>query len=68
MTNSNFNPIEDIEVLAQTEKMCMVRTSNLIDTLKFMQQCGWRLYEMLPDDCDWIEWELLTYYKPKKWK
>ena len=52
MINSNFNPIEDIEVLAQTENVCIVSTFYLLETLNFMQRCGWRLYELLPDDID----------------
>lgn len=68
MINSNFNPIEDIEVLAQTENMCMVSTFYLLETLNFMQKCGWRLYELLPDDIDWMEHNVLTLYKKKSWK
>ena len=32
-----FDPLEDIEVLAQQPTWCIVRTWRLFDTLKFMQ-------------------------------
>jgi hypothetical protein len=30
--------------------------------------CGWRLWEMLPDDEDNMEYNILTLYKPKQWR
>jgi hypothetical protein len=40
MTNrfSDFDPIDDIETLAMQENRCMVRTSKLRPTLRFMQR------------------------------
>ena len=35
---SDFDPIDDIEVLAQQENRCMVRTFKLMPTLFFMQR------------------------------
>ena len=35
---SDFDPIEDVEVLAQQENRCMVRTQKLMPTLFFMQK------------------------------
>ena len=68
---SDFDPIEDVQVLAQQESWCMVRTSKLRPTLQFMQNAGWKIWEIIPDDeyISWIRFEtnILTYYKPKKW-
>jgi len=47
---SDFEPIEDIEVLAMQENWCMVRTRALIPTLWFMQDAGRRIWELAPDD------------------
>ena len=35
---SDFDALEDIEVLAQTERMCIVRTRKLTPTMFFMQR------------------------------
>ena len=32
-----------------------------------MQEKGWRLRDLQPDDEEWIEREILTFYKPKEW-
>ena len=48
--HSNFDPIEDIEILAHQENWCMVRTEKLLPTLNFMQQTGWKIWELIPDD------------------
>lgn len=63
----NFNPMEDIETCMTTDNVCIIRTSNLLPTLLFMQEVWWKLYELTPDDEDWVEYNILTYYKPKKW-
>lgn len=75
MTNSNdieFDPIEDIQILACQQTWCMVRTYRLRDTLKFMQNAGRKIWELIPDDecISWvkIEYNILTYYKPQPWK
>ena len=64
-----FDPLEDIEILAQQPNWCMVRTWRLLDTLKFMQDAWWKLWELQADDeiVAWIKMErnILTYYKPK---
>lgn len=62
----NFDPIEDIEMLWSIENACVVRTWRLIATLMFMQEHGWLLYELRPDDDpDWTEYNILKLYKPK---
>lgn len=77
MTNFNekypdFDPIEDIEPLAMQENWCQVRTWKLMPTLWFMQNAGWKIWELVPDDeyISWVRFEknILTYYKPKPWK
>lgn len=77
MTNFNekypdFDPIEDIEPLAIQENWCQVRTWKLMPTLWFMQNAGWKIWELVPDDeyISWVrlEYNILTYYKPKQWK
>lgn len=65
----DFDPLEDMEMLASSENWCMVRTWRLRDTLKFMQGAGWKIREITPDD-EYISWvkiecNILTYYKPK---
>lgn len=64
-----FNPFEDIEILSHKDNLCIIRTRKLLDTLKFMQEWWWRLYELTPDD-EWVSWvrierNILIYYKPK---
>ena len=60
----DFN-MDLVEVIEQTDNTCMIRTADLLPTLLFMQECWWRLYELLPDD-EWeMEFNILTYYKPK---
>lgn len=63
----DFDAIDDIEVLTQTNNLCVVRTGKLMPTLFFMQELWWRIWELLPDDEDGVEYNILTYYKPKKW-
>ena len=65
MRNFNF---ELNEFLEQTENTCIIRTSDLLNTMLFMQENWWKLWELTPDDQDWEEYNILTYYKPKKWK
>lgn len=63
----NFNPIDDIETYLITERACIIRTADLLPTLQFMQECWWKLWELQADD-EWnTEYNILTYYKPKKW-
>lgn len=66
---SDFNPIEDIEVLVSNQNRCIIRTWKLMPTLRFMQDAWWKIYELTPDD-EYISWikmtrDILTYYKPK---
>ena len=69
---SDFDPIEDLEVLAQQENFCIVRTRKLMPTLFFMQRAWWKIWSLEPDD-EYdkygirYEYNILTYYKPKKW-
>ena len=71
MTNrfSDFDPLEDIEILAQREKWCIIRTQKLRPTLRFMQKAGRKVEELVPDD-EYdkygikYEYNILTYYKP----
>ena len=64
-----FNPFEDIETLSQKDNLCIIRTWKLLDTMKFMQNAWWRLWELQADDVyvSWvpIERNILIYYKPK---
>lgn len=64
-----FNPFEDIETLSQKDNLCIIRTWKLLDTMKFMQDAWWRLWELQADDVyvSWvpIERNILIYYKPK---
>lgn len=60
----DFN-MDLVEVIEQTDNTTVIRTADLLPTLIFMQECWWRLYELLPDD-EWeMEFNILTYYKPK---
>ena len=66
---SDFDALEDIEILTQQPKRCMVRTGKLRPTLRFMQRAWWKLYELISDDeydKYGIRYErnILTYYKP----
>ena len=66
---SDFDAIEDLEVLAMQPNWCIVRTGKLMPTLWFMQDAGWKIWELVPDD-EYIsgirfEKNILTYYKPK---
>ena len=65
----DFDALEDIEVLAEQKNWCMIRTRKLMPTLRFMQDAGRKIRELLPDD-EYIsgvrfETNILTYYKPK---
>lgn len=64
LSKNVFDPIEDIELLSHQENWCVVRTEKLLPTLNFMQQTGWKIWELIPDD-EFTEWEILIYYKPK---
>lgn len=58
--------MEEIETYMMTERACIIRTSNLLPTLLFMQRAWRRLWELTPDDEEWMEYNILTYYKPKQ--
>ena len=49
----------------------IIRTGKLMPTLWFMQDAGWKIWELTPDDeyISWVKFErnILTYYKPKSW-
>lgn len=65
----DFDALEDIEVLAEQQNWCMIRTRKLMPTLRFMQDAGRKIRELMPDD-EYIsgikfETNILTYYKPK---
>ena len=68
MLKTDFEPIDDIQMLVNHSNICVVRTAKLLPTLQFMQRAWWKLRELTPDDEDWIEFNILTYYKPKQWK
>lgn len=58
-----FNPIDDLEILCQTEDTFIARTWKLIETLLFLQQAWWKLSELIPDDTNWQEFNILIYRK-----
>lgn len=65
----DFDALEDIEVLAEQQNWCMIRTRKLMPTLRFMQDAGRKIRELMPDD-EYIsgikfETNILTYYKSK---
>lgn len=61
MWKTDFNPMEDMEILCHTDDLFIVRTSNLLPTLMFVQECGWKLRELIPDD-EWsTEYNVLVY-------
>ena len=66
----DFDEFEDIETLANEKNWCILRTRKLMPTLWFMQDAGWKIWSLEPDDeyISWIRFEanILTYYKPKK--
>ena len=62
----DFDELQDIETLAMQKTWCVVRTSNLLPTLFFMQSAWWKIWSIDPDDQDGIEYNILTYHKPKK--
>lgn len=65
MLKTDFEPLDDIEMIVSLSNLCVVRTAKLLPTLQFMQKLGWRLWELQADD-EWDkEYNLLTYYKPK---
>ena len=65
---SDFDAIEDIQVLAHQENWCMVRTFKLMPTLFFMQEAGRRIWSLEPDD-EYDKYgikhsfNIITYYK-----
>lgn len=67
----DFEPLEDIEVLAMQKTWCMIRTWKLMPTLWFMQDAGRKIWSMESDD-EYISWvrlerNILTYYKQQRW-
>lgn len=61
----DFNPLDDIEILCQTEDTFIVRTWKLIETMLFIQEAWWIFRQLIPDD-EWeIEFNILAYYKCK---
>ena len=66
MSKTEFEPIDDIQMLASLSNLCVVRTAKLLPTLQFMQECGRKLWELIPDDERESEFNILTFYKPKK--
>ena len=67
MWRTDFEPFDDMEMLTSHSNLCVVRTFKLLPTLMFMQEKGWRLRDLQPDDEEGIEREILTFYKPKEW-
>lgn len=60
----DFN-LDMVEVLEETSNTLVIRTADLLPTLLHLQQCGWRLWELIPDD-EWeFEFNILTFYKSK---
>lgn len=61
----DFN-LDMVEILEETSSTLVIRTADLLPTLLYLQMCGWRLWELLPDDECEFEYNVLTFYKPKK--
>lgn len=62
----DFDVFQDMEILAEEPTWCIIRTYKLLETLMFMQENNWKLYDLLPDD-EWdMEYNILTMYKPKQ--
>ena len=59
----DFN-MDNVEFLEQTQDSCIIRTSDLLPTIQFMKRCWRRLQELIPDDEDWVEYNILVYKKP----
>ena len=57
---------EKVEKLVVTKDTLVVRTPELLPTLQHMQECWRKLQELTPDDEEWMEYNILTYYKPKQ--
>lgn len=68
----DFEPLEDIEVLAMQETWCSIRTWKLMPTLWFMQEAWWKIRELNSDDeyISWVKFEknILTFYKKESWE
>lgn len=62
----DFN-LDMVEILEETKNTLVIRTADLLPTLMHLQKCWWKLWDLLPDD-EWeFEFNILTFYKPKKW-
>ena len=60
----DFN-LDMVEILEETSNTLVIRTADLLPTLLYLQQCGWKLWELIPDD-EWeFEFNILTFYKKK---
>lgn len=57
---------EKVEKLVVTKDTLVVRTAELLPTLQYMQECWRKLQGLIPDDEEWTEYNILTYYKPKQ--
>jgi hypothetical protein len=62
----DFN-LDMVEILEETKNTLVIRTADLLPTLLHLQKCWRKLWDLLPDDEEWIEREILTFYKPKSW-
>jgi hypothetical protein len=47
----DFN-LDMVEILEETNNTLVIRTADLLPTLLHLQQCGWKLWELIPDDED----------------
>ena len=54
---------DNVEKLTCTKDTLVIRTSDLLPTLKFMQEHKRKLQELILDDEDWIEYNILVYKK-----
>ena len=66
MLKTEFDPMEDMQTLTSHSNLFVVRTAKLLPTLQFMQENWRKLWELIPDDENGVEYNILTYYKPKK--
>lgn len=60
MRDESWNRVIDMdvtEIIVQTKDYLVIRTEDLLDTMRVLQQAWWTLLDMIDDD----------YFEPKRW-